>query len=102
MAIASNFVLNGITKANQYSIYPWINNVSNVVNANDVLQEIIIPDISASELLEQQSSMVFESDMMMSSSTISNDIDDYPRFSMAAGDFGINYFHTCYENIIFI
>lgn len=51
MAIASNFILNGITKKESYTIYPWISNVSNVIQVHDVIQPIVIPDQCASELL---------------------------------------------------
>ena len=51
MAIASNFILNGITKKESYIIYPWISNVSNVIQVHDVIQPIVIPDQCASELL---------------------------------------------------
>jgi len=51
MAIASNFILNGITKKESYTIYPWISNVSNVIQVHDVIQPINIPDQCASELL---------------------------------------------------
>jgi len=51
MAIASNFILNGITKREAYTIYPWISNVSNVVHVDDVIQSITVPDQCASDLL---------------------------------------------------
>eukprot|EP00598_Pedospumella_elongata_P010457 CAMPEP_0185003614 /NCGR_PEP_ID=MMETSP1098-20130426/76952_1 /TAXON_ID=89044 /ORGANISM="Spumella elongata, Strain CCAP 955/1" /LENGTH=475 /DNA_ID=CAMNT_0027531297 /DNA_START=74 /DNA_END=1501 /DNA_ORIENTATION=+ len=51
MAVASNFVLNGLTESGAYRVYPWISNVCNVVKIEDSLQHYDIPDRAAVDML---------------------------------------------------
>eukprot|EP01038_Epipyxis_sp_PR26KG_P004813 gene4813-6743_t len=84
MAIASNFVLNGIKQRESFEIYPWISNICNIVNINDTLQGIKIPDISSLDILDGYSSLgtpKTELDGEYSPEPI------YPPFSMSAGNF---------------
>jgi carnosine N-methyltransferase len=50
MLIASNFVLNRTKKANEYTIYPHIHQVSNVLTTKDQLRPITIPDVFPGDL----------------------------------------------------
>ncbi|KAI9010630.1 N2227-like protein [Hyaloraphidium curvatum] len=63
MLLASNFVLNKCSEAEQFTIYPWIHSLSNCLKPEDVLRGVSVPDVLPGDLLET--------------------VD----FSMAAGDF---------------
>ena len=63
MLLASNYVLNGMKRANQFKMYPWVHSFSNVASQSIQMKEVMIPDV----LVE----------------TIPSTAD----FSMAAGDF---------------
>jgi len=65
MLITSNFILNRSTQIEQYVIYPYIHQTSNVVFDSDQLRGVSIPDIVPSSVL-----------------SVSN-----AEFSMCAGDF---------------
>ncbi|KAJ1661910.1 hypothetical protein IW140_006341 [Coemansia sp. RSA 1813] len=65
MLLASNFILNKSESTNQYTIYPFVHQFSNVVSAKDQLRPVSIPDVLPSS---------------MSYSTTA-------EFSMTAGDF---------------
>jgi len=64
MLIASNFILNRSTHANQYILYPYIHQTSNVLKASDQTRQVGIPDVIPRELIPEGSD-----------------------FSMCAGDF---------------
>lgn len=74
MAIASNFVLNGLHDKECYEIFPWISNLCNIVKVQDSLSFVKVPDITAVHLLQSYQAQPAGP-------------TDYPRFSMAAGDF---------------
>ncbi|KAI8445240.1 N2227-like protein-domain-containing protein [Phakopsora pachyrhizi] len=52
MLLASNMVMNHSECIDQWSIYPFIHSFSNFSNAQDLLMEVKIPDVLASEVLE--------------------------------------------------
>lgn len=112
MAIASNFVLNGIAEKNSYCVYPWISNVCNVVRPEDSMQGISVPDTAAGDLLNafrpsksihagavETAQVALTSSSSSSAAASGNVVDNdntgldgfpegqYPKFSMAAGDF---------------
>lgn len=72
MAICGHFVLNGIFEMNSYEICPWVDREYNIVNAMDPYRSIRIPDVVAADIL---------------GGAESDGDSDFPRFSMAAGDF---------------
>jgi len=76
MLTASHFLLNGIFNQNAYEVFPWIERVSNVAKIEDVTSPILIPDVTAGQLLEES----LYADV---------DVSDLPfmKFSMAAGNF---------------
>lgn len=50
MLITGNFMLNNTTKVEQYTVYPFIHQISNVAAWQDQFRPIKIPDISPGEL----------------------------------------------------
>jgi carnosine N-methyltransferase len=53
MLIASAFILNDISRAEQWTIAPWVHNNNNHVNDADQLRPVFIPDIIPSDLIER-------------------------------------------------
>jgi carnosine N-methyltransferase len=43
MAMAANFVLNGVTEPRAYTVYPWLDRVCNVVRVGDVMAPAQVP-----------------------------------------------------------
>lgn len=80
MLTASHFVLNGGFPAMSVPIYPWIDRVSNVVNLNDVLEPVMIPDVSPVDLMNSAPALPSENDLPQAE-------PDFMRFTMAAGNF---------------
>eukprot|EP00752_Nemacystus_decipiens_P003400 g3146.t1 len=52
MLMVSNFVLNGVDEANQFTLSPFIDNRCNTFNVDDMLRTISVPDICPPLLLE--------------------------------------------------
>jgi len=53
MLITSNYILNMTKQINQYEIYPYIHQISNIVNTEDQFKKVLIPDVSPSSLPEK-------------------------------------------------
>jgi carnosine N-methyltransferase len=84
MAIASNFMINGLFEPNCYTIYPWVNNQCNVVNVDDNIEAVQIPDIAAVELLNAKE----EAAERKEGNNSEEQQQQYSqKFSMAAGNF---------------
>lgn len=80
--MASNFILNHTTKANEFTIHPFISTFSNHRTRKNQLRYVSIPDVHPAALL--------------SACTPNQRSDNTPvgeRFSMIAGDF-----QTCYNS----
>lgn len=56
MLIASAFILNDISRAEQWTIAPWVHSNSNHLTDADQLRPVFIPDIAPSELIERTAS----------------------------------------------
>jgi len=52
MLITGNYILNMTKDVNQYTIYPYLHQISNVINTNDQFCAINIPDVSPVSLPE--------------------------------------------------
>ncbi|KAJ2558556.1 hypothetical protein EV175_000732 [Coemansia sp. RSA 1933] len=50
MLLASNFILNKSKSTDQYTIYPFIHQFSNVVSTRDQLRSVTVPDVLPSSL----------------------------------------------------
>jgi hypothetical protein len=98
MLMASNFILNGLTEADTRSIpiCPFVDKVCNVISVRDVCGPLMIPDISASAVLEGAYAH-WDAAMAAAAAAAAAQpgskvrapapIDDGSRFSMTAGDF---------------
>ncbi|KAJ9638418.1 hypothetical protein H2199_007106 [Coniosporium tulheliwenetii] len=75
--MASNMILNDITRAEQYPLYPWALSSSNHVSRADQLQGVMIPDVHPAAALEEAS--------------IGKRMHASERMSMSAGDFCVVY-----------
>jgi carnosine N-methyltransferase len=56
MLVVSEFILNTLTgsdAAEQRAIFPWIHNTSNVARHEDLVREVRIPDVAATELVRR-------------------------------------------------
>jgi carnosine N-methyltransferase len=99
MAMASNFVLNAVGEEKMYTIYPWLDRVSNVVKVGDVMLPIKVPDIAAGNLLESCPYAHTTNDAVEDDTESDGEGGGereaskkkrkvfFPRFSMCAGDF---------------
>ena len=76
MLTASHFVLNGVFEENCYDVYPWVERVSNVVNIDDIVTPVMVPDASAVRLLEESPYADVDTSLL-----------PFRKFSMAAGNF---------------
>eukprot|EP01117_Protostelium_nocturnum_P013382 TRINITY_DN4987_c0_g2_i2.p1 TRINITY_DN4987_c0_g2~~TRINITY_DN4987_c0_g2_i2.p1 ORF type:complete len:303 (+),score=83.77 TRINITY_DN4987_c0_g2_i2:120-911(+) len=56
MLLASNFVLNQTSKVNEYRFHPFIHQSLNVVNEEDQLRSISIPDVVPTQVLKNSKS----------------------------------------------
>lgn len=77
--MASNFILNHSTQANEFTIHPFISTFSNHKSRNNQLRSISVPDVHPATLLAATNNH---------SNTVAGE-----RFSMIAGDF-----LTCYNS----
>ncbi|KAJ2859847.1 hypothetical protein GGI22_002870 [Coemansia erecta] len=50
MLLASNFILNKTESPDQYTVYPFVHQFSNVVSAKDQLRPVTIPDVLPSSM----------------------------------------------------
>ena len=109
MILASNFMLNGISNSNQYTVYPWLDKyvlvyiftgvfykaliiyiyrVCNVVHSNDPLVSITVPDVTAYDILHKTlPNSSTQCDAHSAPDNYNENSSDIPRFSFAAGDF---------------
>nr|CCA19693.1 conserved hypothetical protein [Albugo laibachii Nc14] len=69
MLFASNFILNCISKKEEFTIHPWIHNSSNHLSIDDALRSVAIPDVVPGSLFAL------------------DDVENVPDFSMCAGEF---------------
>jgi carnosine N-methyltransferase len=74
--LASAYILNGISTANQHTLYPWALNFSNHVSRDHQLEAVGIPDIHLAATLE---------------ATTPSEVHWSERMSMASGDFCVLY-----------
>jgi carnosine N-methyltransferase len=51
--IASNYILNFTTQAEQFELYPWIHGFSNHLSRQDQLQKVLVPDIHPATELQK-------------------------------------------------
>ena len=49
MLMASDFILNRTDSQNQYFLYPWVHQTTNVLRRSDVLREVRIPDVNTAQ-----------------------------------------------------
>ena len=71
--IASNWVLNSVEKDEQWDLYPFVTDFSNVISRNDQFQVVKIPDVHPGTMLEEAS--------------VNSRVPCAERLSMVAGDF---------------
>ena len=76
MLTASHYILNGIFEPNSYDVYPWVDRVSNVVDNDDIMTPVQIPDLSAVDLLENSVYSHVDTSQL-----------PHRKFAMAAGNF---------------
>jgi carnosine N-methyltransferase len=74
--LASAYILNGVSTANQHTLYPWALNFSNHISRENQLEAVGIPDIHLAATLE---------------ATTPSEIHWSERMSMASGDFCVLY-----------
>jgi carnosine N-methyltransferase len=67
MLLTGNYLLNHSQRAEQWSVFPWATQVSNVHAYGDALREVSVPDVSPSIALQELAAM--------------------PDFDMCAGEF---------------
>jgi hypothetical protein len=75
--IASNHMLNCISEARQYELYPWIHGFSNHLSREDQLQMVRIPDIHPGVELQKSAEQ--------------SDTHPYERMSFSSADFCVAY-----------
>jgi carnosine N-methyltransferase len=49
MLMTAEFILNRCERTAKYRIYPWVHNLTNVLNANDITAPVAFPDISPTQ-----------------------------------------------------
>lgn len=80
MLTASHYVLNNMLPTLSIQVYPWIDRVSNIVNLSDILEPVLIPDVSPLDIINPNLPVASNNDNL-------NEEPSYHRFSMAAGNF---------------
>jgi len=53
MLLLSNFILNASSKINEFKVFPFIHNFSNLWEENDAFQEIKFPDVVPCDEIKQ-------------------------------------------------
>lgn len=87
MLTVSHYILNSMVPPSSIQIFPWIDRVSNVVNLSDILEPVLVPDISPVDLMNTNPLFASSEDNSSLPQSSSNDESNYHRFSMAAGNF---------------
>ena len=90
MAAPANFILNKVSQPGQFTIYPWVDKICNVIRQNDVLQSMKCPDVAAEQVLN--SSTFYQKSMTVKKPNLSNIESELPPFSMGIGNFVELYF----------
>lgn len=104
MLMASNFIMNGITEPRQYTIYPFIDKISNIYSIADTLEGHSFPDNTAMNMLTNSEHFhLFEAFMSSASEQVDpvclecctptstqeqwQALPRYPPLGMSTGDF---------------
>ena len=75
--LASHFILNCTSQAQQFALYPWALSFSNHISRANQLQKVMVPDVHPASLLQEASQ--------------SQEVPAHERMSMTAADFCVHY-----------